>query len=121
MSSQRVSVESACIAFSSGSDATGTVFTDTWEYDGAAWSRAQPASRPPPEFRRAMAFDSSRQRVVLLQGTRAPTTWEYDGATWTQRLPTTSPPFASPNAMAWDAARQRVVFFDGSTLWAFLP
>jgi YVTN family beta-propeller protein len=81
-----------------------------------AWN-ARPPAPAAPRFYHAMAFDSSRGRVVLFggyDGSLRNDTWEYDGTTWT------AGPAAPPgltgrraHAMAYDSARGRVVLFGG--------
>lgn len=71
-----------------------------------------------------MAFDASRQRLVLFGGSAGLVsrgdTWEWDGATWTERSPVRSPPGSSYPELVYDDARRRVLLFDGDT-WVFLP
>ncbi len=51
------------------------------------WTQKQDIG-PRPRLGHAMAYDSTRQRIVLfggrLVGTRFGDTWEWDGANWTQ-------------------------------------
>jgi hypothetical protein len=64
------------------------LFGDTWAWDGAVW-RQLPAG-PPPRQNAQMAWDSVRNRVVLMGGFAAapssplPDHWEWDGTGWTQ-------------------------------------
>ncbi|MFZ5470903.1 MAG: kelch repeat-containing protein, partial [Myxococcota bacterium] len=70
----------------------------------------------PARSRHAMAYDLTRQRVVLFGGGSSGhfgDTWEWDGTTWVQRTPAMSPPARAGHAMAYDTARQRVVLFGG--------
>lgn len=60
---------------------------DTWEWDGAVWTRIE-ASPPGPRDHVAMAADP-RTGAVLLHGVRAGgegqgETWSYDGHAWTR-------------------------------------
>ena len=80
---------------------TGTTYlTDTWEFDGTAWTQAASAG-PSARSHHAMAFDPATNRVVLFGGqyqmssrtTLLGDTWEWDGQTWTQKA-TTGPPAA---------------------------
>ncbi|MCA8950224.1 MAG: hypothetical protein KDE27_12030 [Planctomycetes bacterium] len=93
-------------------------FGDTWEYDGARWSRRSPAASPPPRMFHALVFDSARGRTVMFGGAFSQTvyndTWEYDGTIWTQSTPATSPPARSRHALAYDLGRQRTVLFGGT-------
>jgi len=59
---------------------TGQETNDTWEYDGSAWVRGFPAQSPLPAEQRAMAYDSTRARVVMFGGFGDPgEAWEYIG------------------------------------------
>ena len=101
---------------------------DTWVGDGAAWTERPPLDaadiEPPGGLQAvAMAYDASRERVVLFGG-RAPDntlmdrTWEWDGTTWqdvspSPKLASNTPLARADHAMVYDAARQEVVLFGG--------
>ena len=77
------------------------------------------SSGPEPRINHAMAYDASRDRVVLFGGeTRTYTaialsdTWEWDGTTWIL-VSTSGPTGRCGHAMAYDASRKRVVLFGG--------
>jgi hypothetical protein len=92
---------------------------DTWEWDGATWTQATPATSPPERANHAMAYDSARDKTVLFGGNTSDT-WEWDGANWTQRLPAglSTNPAAGQAAMAYDSARARTVLVDAlSATW----
>lgn len=77
-----------------GSDDKGK-FSDTWEWDGTAWSKRSPTDSPPALVHSAMAYDSARGVTVLFGGYAAATasaTWEWDGTNWIRRYPANSPP-----------------------------
>jgi len=104
---------------------SGQVLADTWEWDGTNWIATTPATSPPGRFGQAMAFDASRQRIVLFGGagesSELADTWEWDGSTWIERTPATSPPPREYGALAYDSARGRAVLFggfDGSNYFA---
>src|SRR5581483_10661132 len=103
-----------------------------------AEQRAWPGGAPPMErwlwtqvsdigpsgrFQHAMAYDESRDRVVLFGGRttgplpqgelRPSDTWEWDGDAWVQ-VEDVGPGGRSEFAMAYDAARKRVVLFGGA-------
>jgi N-acetylneuraminic acid mutarotase len=46
-----------------------TVFGNTWEWDGKHWTKRQDIG-PGPRWRHAMAYDSTRGRIVLFGGLR---------------------------------------------------
>ncbi len=56
-------------------------YQDTWEYDGSDWSEIVQTSPPDLRGEHAMAYDSSRQTVVLFGGFKSSVyhddTWEY--------------------------------------------
>ena len=96
----------------------GTPISDTWEWDGSAWTNVTPASGSPPALAGAtMEYDAARGRVVMFggrdsSGNMTAGTWEWDGTTWTNVTPASgSPPagYRGDNAMAYDAARGKVV------------
>ena len=95
----------------------GEAFGDTWEWSGARWVQRATAG-PSPRRGHAMAYDATRNRVVLFGGSPSYTTnnygdtWEWDGATWTQRA-TSGPSPRHGHAMAYDSVRGRVVLFGG--------
>ncbi len=118
------------------------LFTDplsdqTWLWDGAAWTMATPATRPPGLRYASMAYDSDRQRVVLFGGRRTDLshsneTWEWDGTNWTLAS-TTGPTGGDSNPMAYDSVRHKTVLayralpaafttweWDGTT-WSLSP
>lgn len=87
---------------------------DTWEWDGQQWEKVS-AEGPAPRNGAAMAYDASRQRVVLFGGGGAPDeTWEWDGKSWEQNAAAhTEGRFNS--AMAYDASHQALIRYGGWT------
>ena len=105
-----------------GSD---NILSDTWEWDGSAWTQRNPATSPTQRFGHAMAYDSRRQRVFLHGGTRnfsngLSDSWEWDGTTWTRRTATNEPETWA-NPMVFDSARQRMMLFISNATWVLLP
>jgi len=102
-----------------GSVSFGTnskVISDTWEFDGAAWSQINQAPTPPAMFRPAMAYDHTRNVAVLFGspvGGSTTETWEYKAGQWSQRTFSISPPVRSYHAMTFDSLRNVMVVFGG--------
>lgn len=95
---------------------SSATLSDTWEWDGLAWSQRAPG---PPRSMHSMAFDSHRGRAVFFGGMTnsgpAPAeTWEWDGVSWTLAS-TTGPASRWLYAMAFDGARSRTVLCGGLT------
>ena len=91
---------------------------DTWEYDGVTWTLVATASSPSAQSGHAMAYDSSRGRVVLYGGGQ---TWEFDGFNWTHASNASSPSISTPcgvsgrieHAMAFLDNRGSMILFGG--------
>lgn len=93
--------------------------SDTWEWDGIAWSQA--ATTGPAGPYSVIAYDSQRGRTVAVTtGGAASTyeTWEWDGATWALRYSGSTPaaPFGF-SAMTYDSQRGRTVLITGGSTW----
>jgi hypothetical protein len=87
----------------------GSPFGDTWEYDGASWTRVATAG-PSPRFSTSAVYDAKRRVVTLVGG--GPGTWSWNGTTWT-KVADAGPPSRFMGALVYDAARERVVLFGG--------
>ena len=98
-----------------GSRTRGGALADTWEWNGAAWTRVD---GPSPDGRGAlgMAYDTTRRKVVVFGGASAAgqfgDTWERDGTRWT-RVATTGPSARGGMQLAYDERRRVVVGFGG--------
>jgi hypothetical protein len=84
--------------------------------DPITWVRKFPSASPSARAAHAMAFDSTRNRVVLFGGRAgSPSyfsdTWEYDGLNWTTAA--SGPPAMAYHAMTFDSTRGRTVLFGG--------
>ncbi len=99
---------------SSGS--LSTSLSDTWIYDGTAWTQRYPAVSPGARFGASMAFDSVRGNVVLFGGFGGggyfADTWTWNGATWT-RAAVVGPTGRYRTSLAFDSARGEAVLFGG--------
>jgi hypothetical protein len=85
---------------------------ETWEYDGADWTRRSPATAPATIQMRAMVYDEARRRVLLFDGGK-PEIWAWDGADWTIVSPHLGAPAVDFPAFAYDSARAIAVLFGG--------
>ncbi len=97
---------------------TVTPRDETWEWDGALWTRRNPATSPPGRAGALMAYDARRGVTVLFGGFGSRPlgdTWEWDGTNWAQRSPPQSPPQGSlgDSAMAYGVSRGTVVLYRG--------
>lgn len=96
--------------------ASPTPSSDTWTWDGAAWTQERPSSSPSPRSYAAMAYDPAARAVVLFGGTgdhQLGDTWTWNGATWSEQHPPASPPARDHATMAYDLALGSVVLFGG--------
>ncbi|MCC6357706.1 MAG: hypothetical protein IT450_03100 [Phycisphaerales bacterium] len=75
-------------------------YGDTWEWDGATWTR-RATTGPLPRNNPLMAFDESRGVTVLHGGVRGDT-WEWDGIEWVERA---AGDVTNGRVMAYDARR----------------
>ncbi|MCC6678095.1 MAG: EF-hand domain-containing protein [Phycisphaerales bacterium] len=90
--------------------------SDTWEWDGAAWTLR--ATAGPARMYHAMAYDPKRGVTVAFGGASGwPTamggTSEWDGTTWKERF-VAEPPPRWDHAMTYDPARGVIVLFGGT-------
>jgi hypothetical protein len=97
--------------------------SDTWTWDGLAWTKQFTALQPSPRVGHAMT--SYGGQVLLFGGNLGATdsdeTWTYDGSNWTLQSPANSPPARRSHGMATDPQRGRAVLFggyDSSTAYA---
>lgn len=100
---------------------------ETWEWDGITWQQAPVLSSPSGRLHPGMAFDETRQEVVLFgSGINNPNgmvmlsndTWIWNGQEWLEKHPDVSPPgraVADGNMLIYDRAREKVVLFGGHT------
>jgi len=81
-------------------------FDDTWEFDGTDWTQRVTSDQPPPLADVALAYDSKRERIVLVDPI-GQQTWELDATGWRLDNTSSTPPLFGP--MTYDAVRDRVV------------
>jgi len=72
-----------------------TYFSDTWVWNGSAWTALSPVHSPSPRSNFSMVFDSIHGRVLLFGGVgpsgQLSDTWSWDGVDWTALSPATTP------------------------------
>jgi hypothetical protein len=102
-----------------------TVHSDTWAFDGAAWTQLAPALSPSARHSAAMAYDAARDRIVMrggltsLLGSLVTELWEFDGATWQLVPQGGGDPGSNAGDAVFDAARQETLWRSSSGLWAW--
>lgn len=103
-----------------GTNAAGNRLGDTWQWNGAAWTRLTATPSPSPRSNARVAYDSVHARLVLFGGDDGSVrndTWLFDGTTWQSAQPPVSPPAHARPGMAFDPLRGRVVLCgDGLTI-----
>jgi hypothetical protein len=84
-------------------------------WDGTSWSLLSNASEPwLPDYAK-LAYDSTRDRVVLFGprgGTGPSQTWEWDGASWAL-MSSTGPSPRNGHTLTYDQSRQRTILHGG--------
>jgi hypothetical protein len=102
-----------------GTDAAG-LNGETWEWDGATWTRPPQSGGPPPLSCHTMVFDAAGKCCVVFGGDGAldynNQTWAWNGSVWLQRTGTTHPAGRDVAAMAFDTSRGVAVLYGGFEL-----
>ncbi|MCB9879569.1 MAG: hypothetical protein H6835_18395 [Planctomycetes bacterium] len=95
----------------------GTMYDQTWEFDGSDWTLRTTANAPSARYRSACCYDEVRGRIVLYggfgSGTALTDTWEYDGNDWTQ-IAASGPVKSAESYMTWDLLTGAPLHFGGS-------
>ena len=100
------------------------LMSDTWIWNGRAWTQQNPDVFPHWLFPLAgnLAFDGASQEAILFGNTGtspnpaqgpATFTWAWTGAHWVQKEPAISPPFRFGATMAFDGGTKNVVLYVG--------
>jgi cysteine-rich repeat protein len=99
-----------------GINTTGTIFFDTWEWNGGEWLRAPVNAGPQGRAGAGFAYDAALGKSVLFGGSIGfayySDTWVWDGTSWVP-LSVAGPSARLGHVMVYDAKRQRVVLFGG--------
>ncbi|MGE3172349.1 MAG: hypothetical protein AB7O97_06955 [Planctomycetota bacterium] len=94
---------------------------DTWEYDGANWTRILTAHAPASRSEHGLAYDPVRGTTVVAgginQGVLSRDTWEYDGVDWVQTDAGAEPFQGGSHRLAYDTRVGAMLRTDGSSLW----
>ena len=92
-------------------------WSDTWIWNGKRWARRGRLGGPTARSSHAMAYDPSRERVVVfggsLGGRPLADTWEWDGLAWTKPVLARSPSKRYEPALAYFPALRGLVLFGG--------
>jgi hypothetical protein len=94
----------------------GTVFGDTWKWDGSNWT-VLATSGPMPRAFSALAYNDNCDSMVLFGGfgtNYLGDTWEWDGANWNYTA-TNVPSARMLPAMAHDSVHAATVLFGGTS------
>lgn len=105
-----------------GIGATDSTLGDMWVFDlrNDTWTKVAPVQGPPARYGAAMAYDASRDRLVLFGGVTYPTnvtaaffndTWLFNPETdaWTNATASLAPPAMSYLRLAYDPVARRDV------------
>ena len=96
-----------------------STFTDTWAWNGAAWTQKSPGHNPGVRSAHAMAYDVAHDQVVLFGGFHdsdmSDETWVWDGIDWKLMTPSIRPPATARQAMAYNPVAKRIVMWGGDS------
>ncbi|MGZ6176344.1 MAG: kelch repeat-containing protein, partial [Candidatus Binataceae bacterium] len=103
------------VLFGGWSQSHNSSFGQTWEWDGTTWTKQTPTLSPSADSGHSLAYDSTRQMVVLAGSTaQGAATWEYDATgQWNKRMPATPPGSHVGIGLAYDSNRGVTVLFGG--------
>ncbi len=68
-----------------GSGVSSPTIDETWVWDGSNWYQLSPSTTPTVGMGYGIAWDSVREKVVMVTG--LPETWTWDGTDWTLETP----------------------------------
>ncbi len=100
-----------------GIEPTGRRLSETWEWNGARWTRVS-GEGPSPRFGAGMVYDASRGETVVFGGADSTNrklndTWRWDGRRWSRAETMLAPPPRSEGYLAYNEARGVIVMFGG--------
>jgi hypothetical protein len=86
---------------------------ETWEWDGATWTRQSPSVLPASQLSQTLAFDPTSARVVLYDWVGY-ALYRWDGVNWSAlRMPRDNPGPRIRSTLLFDTVRQQLVLFGG--------
>src|ERR1041385_7528173 len=85
---------------------------------GPYWVQLHPTSSPPGRQFHAMAYDNSRQKIILFggydtNGVYLGDTWQLDVQGWKPLSPAHSPSARALHSLSYDASRNTIILFGG--------
>jgi hypothetical protein len=110
-----------CVLFGGYDQINSTRLSDTWEWDGADWTRVATPTSPPGRDAHGMAYDAGRARTVIFGGFGGGMrndTWEYDGNDWSQISTAFTPAARNRVQMVYSAWAGGVVLHSGGDICA---
>ena len=101
-----------------GGIAGEALFSDTWTWNGSAWTQRQGLTAGPSARQRvAMAYDEGHRQVILFGGIGAQgtfdDTWMWDGNAWQLLSPVHHPSKREGAAVSYDPALSAIVLYGG--------
>jgi N-acetylneuraminic acid mutarotase len=102
-------------------DGSRVYLGDTWAWKNGSWAELTPLQSPPRRYAHAMAWDVSRQELVLFGGEDRTDganiyyndTWVWKNGQWEQRFPDSYPSARGLCKMSYDRAKNVVVITGG--------
>lgn len=90
----------------------GSVYSDTWQWDGATWKQLSTAG---PRVQGRLVFDPTLKAVLLVGLSQLATmeTWTWNGSAWERLNPVHSPSNRVQFGLAGDSFTGQVVLFGG--------
>lgn len=125
-------VRDRVVVFGGAYTAASGISNETWEFDGAVWTKRQPVDSPPALYGTQMAYDVARKETVLFGGrdasfARRAETWHWNGTNWSTFGTTDAPSGRYLSAMTYDTDLERCVLVSGlasagapNDTWAFV-
>src|SRR5207302_5158767 len=98
-------------------NASGGFLTDTWTFDGSAWTRHERSDAPSPRIQVQAVTDTDHHDLVLFGGFGGDgfmaDTWTERAGAWQEAQSTTSPVGRAAASIAYDSDHHVTVLFGG--------